>query len=202
MPLLLEAIRTYVFVGLIEQYGVYEASLIFTGLAYLTGYPFFFALKGIFPSKKRLFMALYCLAATSTGSLPFWAGPGLGYSYPWISTIPFMLLPFGVYFLFISLEKIGFIKSDGHSPSNGYLVVFLIALLALPIATVADWVFFNGKYICAKTVDYSIILIAFGLPAIGAFIFLIPLAPIVGLVSLMSATVRWITKKRPANSES
>lgn len=199
---MLEAIRTYVFVGLIEQYGVYESSLIFTGLAYLTGYPFFLAMKGIFPSKKRLSMALYCLAATSTGSLPFWAGPGLGYSYPWISTIPFILLPFGIYILFISLDKIGLLKSDGHSPSNGYLVVFLIALFALPIAAVADWVFFNGENICAKTVDYSIILIAFGLPAIGAFIFLLLLMPIVGMVSLMSASVGWLTKDRPSNSDS
>jgi hypothetical protein len=199
---MLEAIHTYVFVGLIEQYGVYESSLIFTGLAYLTGYPFFLALKGIFPTKKRLFMALYCLAATSTGSLPFWASSGLGYSYPWISTIPFILLPFGVFFLFTSLDKIGFFNSAGHSPSDGCLAVFLIALFALPIATVADWVFFNGENICAKTADYSILLIAFGLPAIGASVFILLLLPVVGLVSLMSATVRWLTRERPPQPES
>ncbi len=199
---MLEAIRTYVFVGLIEQYGVYESSLIFTGLAYLTCYPFFLALKGIFPSRSSFFLAIYCLVATGIGSLPFWAGPELGFSFRIISTIPLLLLPFGVYYLFIILDKIGFLRFDRHSPSNLQATIFLIALFSLPVATAVDWALFKGQSICAKTGEFSILLIAFGLPAIGAFIVIfLLLIPIVGLVSIVSAAVRWLTKDRSTQPE-
>ena len=199
---MIEAIHTFIFVRLIEQFGCFESSLILTTLAYLTGFPFFLLCKGISPTRSRYFLAIYCLVATGIGSLPFWAGPELGFSFPIIATIPLLLLPFGVYYLFIILDKIGFLRFDRHSPSNLQAAIFLVALFSLPVATAVDWALFKGEYICAKTGEFSILLIAFGLPAIGAFIvILLLLIPIAGLVSIVSAAVRWLTKDRSTQPE-
>ena len=199
---MIEAIHTYIFVGLIEQFGIFESSLILTILAYLTGFPFFLLCKGIFPSRSRYFLAIYCLVATGIGSLPFWAGPELGFSFRIVSTIPLLLLPFGIYYLFVILDKIGFLRFDRHSPSNLQATIFIIALFSLPVATAVDWALFKGEYICAKTGDFSVLLIAFGLPAIGALIvILLLLIPIAGIVSIVSAAVRWLTKDRSTQPE-
>ena len=202
MPDILEAIHTYIFVGLIEQFGMFPSSLIMTALAYLSGFPFYLVLKGIAPSKSKPFLALYCLVASGIGSLPVWAGPEPGLPLSVVSILPLLLLPFGVYYLFILFDKIGFIRFDRHSPSNLQTTVCLIALFALPVAAVVDWVLFKGENICAKTGEFSVLLIAFGLPAIGAFVFMLLLMPIIGLVSLMSVTVRWLTKDRLIQTES
>jgi hypothetical protein len=199
---ILEAIHTYIFVGLIELFGIFPSSLIMTALAYLSGFPFYLVLKGIAPSKSKLFLALFCLVASGIGSLPIWAGPGPGFPYSVVSILPLLLLPFGVYYLFILLDKIGFIRFDRHSPSNLQTTTGLIALFALPAAAVVDWVFFKGENICAKTGEFSVLLISFGLPAIGAFVVMLLLMPIIGLVSLMSATVRWLMKEKPIQPES
>lgn len=202
MPFLLEASHSYIFVALIEQFGVFESALILTALVYLIGFPFYLAFKGILPSKGQTFLLIYCFTASSIGSLPFWASPGVGVSYTVVLTIPVLLLPFGVYFLFLLLDKIGIIKFDGQSPSIIQVVLFLIVLFIIPVGAVIDWTFFDGQYICSKTGKYSVLLTLFGISAMGAFACLLLLMPIVAFVSLLSATMRWIIKDRASNSES
>lgn len=202
MPFLLEAIHTYIFVASIDQFGVFESALIFTALVYLIGFPFYLAFKAIFPAKGPLFLLIYCLIASSIGALPFWAGPGVGLSYNIVLTIQIILLPFGVYFFFLMLDKIGIIKFERQSPSISRLALFLIVLFILPVATIIDGIFFDGQYIFTKTGEYSVLLALFGLSAMGAITCFLLLMPIVGFVSLLSATIRWISKDRASHSES
>jgi len=202
MPILLEASHTYIVVALIEQFGVFESALICTALLYLLGFPIYLGFKSILPSKSKLFFLIYCLISSAIGSLPLWAGPGVGVSYNIVLTIPIIFLPFGVYVLFLLLNKIGFIKFGRKSPSLLRMALFLVVLFIVPIATVIDWTFFEGQYIYTKTGEFSVLLTLFGLSAMGAFICLLLLMPIVGLVSFLSATIRWLGKDKASNSES
>ncbi len=202
MPILLEASHTYIVVALLEKFGVFESALILTALLYLIGFPIYLAFKSILPSKSKLFLLIYCLISSAIGSLPFWAGPGVGVSYNVVLTIPMILLPFGVYVLFLLLDKIGIIKLGRKSSSLLRMALFLVALFIVPIATVIDWTFFEGQYIYTKTGEFSVLLTLFGLSAMGACICLLLLMPIVGLVSFLSATIKLLSKDKASNSES
>ena len=202
MPYLIDASHTFIFAALIEQFGVFESAFILTAITYLIGFPLYLAFKGILPSKSKLFLLMYCLMSSAIGSSPFWAGQELGVSYDLSSILPFLLLPFGVYYLFIMFDKVGFIKFERHSPSLIQVVLFLILLFILPVAAVIDWTLFEGQHILLKTGEYSVLLTLFGLSALGAFAFLLLLMPIVGFVSTLSAVIRRLSKEKGSHSES
>ena len=202
MPYLLEASHTYIFFALIEQFGVFESALILTAITYLIGFPLYLAFKGILPSQSKLFLLMYCLISSAIGSSPFWVGQKLGVSYNFALIIPILLLPFGVYYLFILFDKVGFIKFERHSPSLIQVALFLIVLFILPIAAVIDWTVFEGQHILIKAGEYSVLLTLFGLSAMGTFAFLLLLMPIVGFVSILSAAIRRLSKDKESNSES
>jgi hypothetical protein len=201
MPFLFEASHTYIFVALIEQFGVFESALILTGVVYLIGFPFYLGFKGILPSKSKEFLLIYCFTSSAIGTLPFWAAPGLGILYDAILTIPIIILPFGAYLLLIFFDKTGIISSVRKSPSIIQVVVVILVLFIIPVSAVIDWIFYKGHYILARTGEYSVLLTLFGLSALGSFTCLFLLMPIVGLVSFLSATIRWLSKDKSIKSE-
>ena len=202
MPYLHEASHTYIFVALIEQFGVFETALILTAITYLIGFPLYLAFKGVLPSKSKLFLLMYCFISSAIGSSPFWAGQEHGVPRDFALIIPLLLLPFGVYFLFVLFDKVGFIKFERHSPSLIQVFLFLILLFILPVAAVIDWTLFEGQHVLIKVGEYSVLLTLFGLSAMGAFTFLLLLMPIVGIVSTLSAVIRRLSKDKESNSES
>jgi hypothetical protein len=201
MQIFFEAIHSYVFVELIEKFGVFESALVLTTSVYLIGFPFYLIFKRILPTKSRLWLLIYCLTSSAIGSFSFWKAPELGVSYDVILVLPILLLPLIAYSFFVMLDKVGIAKNNKQSNSLLPLALFLFVLLSIPVAAVLDWTFFDGQYILVNTGDYSVILTFFGLSAIGAFTCLLLLMPIVGLVSLMSAIIRWLNKFRVRNSK-
>ena len=206
MQFFLEAINAYIFIELIEKFGVFESALILTTLAYLIGFPFYLIFKRILPSNSRFLLLIYCLTSSAIGSFSFWKAPELGIIYDAILALPILLLPFIAYSFFLMLDKIGIIKINESSTSLLPLALFLFVLFSIPVAAVIDWTFFDGKFVLTKTGEYSLILTLFGLSAIGVFTCLLLLMPVVGIASLMSAIIRWLKKytvknKKPSSTK-